>query len=102
MTTSTPKSIKATKAAQAKPERLLYAGPTLVGTGLVQNRVFTELPEGTEALCKQIPELRHLLVPLDRFPLVNKQLREGEGVFAIAFREVQKAWAKRTPEGKEA
>lgn len=81
-------SYKAKSGTGAKaPEPLMYVGPTVPAIG-IQNRVYTEIPEGLEDKMKQLPQLRNLFVPVLNYPMAAKMLRERSGYIYSAFNAV--------------
>lgn len=69
-----------------KAEPLMYVGPTVQGIG-IQNRVYTEIPQGAADAIRNDPELRNLFVPVLEYPKVNRMLREGSGYICSAFQK---------------
>lgn len=89
--TETEKTIK-----EVKQENLMYVGPTIPGIG-IQNRVYTEIPEEVKEACKKVPEMRNLFVPVVKYPIAEKMLRERKGYIFSAFK---KALEYKTEGGK--
>ena len=81
---------------EVKQENLMYVGPTIPGIG-IQNRVYTEIPEAAKEACKDVPEMRNLFIPVIKYPLAEKMLRERKGYIFSAFR---KALEYKTEGGK--
>lgn len=68
----------------AKTEPLMYVGPTITGIG-IQNRVYTEIPEGAAEAIAKDPELGNLFIPVREYPKANKMLRDRTGYIFSAF-----------------
>lgn len=76
---------KTEEVAEAKAqEPKMYVGPTIPGVG-IQNRVYTEIPEGAAALIKEHPEFGNLFIAIEEYPKANRMLREGTGYIFSAF-----------------
>lgn len=84
------------KIKEAKQENLMYVGPTIPGIG-IQNRVYTEIPEAVKEVCKEVPEMRNLFIPVIKYPIAEKMLRERKGYIFSAFK---KALEYKTEGGK--
>lgn len=65
-------------------EPLMYVGPTLTGIA-IQNRVYTQIPDGAAALIVRDPELGNLFIPVSAYPKANKMLRERTGYIYRAY-----------------
>jgi hypothetical protein len=65
----------------------MYVGPTISGIG-IQNRVYTEIPADAEDKAEQMPEIRHLFIPVKEYPIANQMLREKKGYIYSAFCKV--------------
>ncbi len=78
---------KAKKAKTALPGSRMYVGPTISGIG-IQNRVYTAIPADAEEKAGQMPEIRHLFIPVKEYPIANKMLREKKGYIYSAFCKV--------------
>lgn len=98
--TDTAEAVKETEtqatAEEVKQENLMYVGPTIPGIG-IQNRVYTEIPEAAKEACKDVPEMRNLFIPVIKYPIAEKMLRETKGYIFSAFR---KALEYKTEGGK--
>lgn len=81
---------------EAKQENLMYVGPTIPGIG-IQNRVYTEIPEAVKEASKEVPEMRNLFIPVIKYPIAEKMLRERKGYIFSAFK---KALEYKTEGGK--
>ena len=88
--TDTAEAVKETEtqtaAEEVKQENLMYVGPTIPGIG-IQNRVYTEIPEAAKEACKDVPEMRNLFIPVIKYPIAEKMLRERKGYIFSAFRK---------------
>lgn len=84
-TETTEKAVEEAK--EAKPK--MYVGPTIVGVG-IQNRVYTEIPEGAAALIKEDPEFGNLFIDIEDYSKANRMLREGTGYIYSAFNKALK------------
>lgn len=81
--TEEPKATKKPKEEkEAKPK--MYVGPTITGVG-IQNRVYTEIPEGAAALIKTTPEFGNLFIDIEEYSKANRMLRERNGYIYNAF-----------------
>ena len=93
--TDTVEAVKETEtqtaAEEVKQENLMYVGPTISGIG-IQNRVYTEIPEAAKEACKDV-----LFIPVIKYPIAEKMLRERKGYIFSAFR---KALEYKTEGGK--
>ena len=91
--TDTAEAVKETETQAAvkevKQENLMYVGPTIPGIG-IQNRVYTEIPEAARKACKNVPEMRSLFIPVIKYPIAEKMLREGKGYIFSAFKKALK------------
>jgi hypothetical protein len=67
------------------PEPLMYVGPTVIGLG-IQNRVYSEIPDGALELIKETPALRNLFIPIAEYPTANTMLRNSKGNIYSAFK----------------
>ena len=98
--TDTAEAVKETEtqtaAEEVKQENLMYVGPTIPGIG-IQNSVYTEIPEAEKEACKDVPEMRNLFIPVIKYPIAEKMLRERKGYIFSAFR---KALEYKTEGGK--
>lgn len=72
-----------------KAEPLMYVGPTLQGIA-IQNRVYTEIPEGAAEAIAKDPELGNLFIPVLEYPKANKMLREKSGYIFSAYAKALK------------
>jgi hypothetical protein len=70
------------------PQPLLYVGPTVHGIG-IQNRVYTEIPDGAKEAIAKNPELRNLFIQISDYPKANRMLREKNGYIYNAFIKAQ-------------
>lgn len=87
-TTTTKESApKLKKGKQVVPEPKMYVGPTVSGIG-IQNRVYTEMPREAEEKAKEVPEITQLFIPVKKYPIANKMLREKKGYIYSAFCKV--------------
>ena len=77
---TTKKSTEEAKAAEPK----MYVGPKIPGIG-IQNRVYTEIPEGAASLIKEHPEFSNLFIAIEEYPKANRMLRERTGYIYSAF-----------------
>lgn len=84
--TDTAEAVKETEtqaaAEEVKQENLMYVGPTIPGIG-IQNRVYTEIPEAAKKACKDVPEMRNLFIPVIKYPLAEKMLRERKDISSV-------------------
>lgn len=87
--------IKAAPKVPAKPERLIYVGPTLRTLPFIQNRVYTSMPPEAEAAFAECPPLRLLFIPLDRYPIADEQLRNRTGAIFAASQAAAAAFRAR-------
>jgi hypothetical protein len=71
---------------QDEPEKLMYVGPTIAGVG-IQNRVYTEIPEGAKEAFKEVPEMRNLFVPILTYPAAETMIRTKKGYIFSAYRK---------------
>ncbi|MCI8768377.1 MAG: hypothetical protein HFH21_11445 [Ruminococcus sp.] len=78
---------KAKKVKSTLPGPRMYVGPTISGIG-IQNRVYTAIPADAEEKAGQMPEIRHLFIPVKEYPIANKMLREKKGYIYSAFCKV--------------
>lgn len=78
---------KVKKVKSANPEPRMYVGPTVSGIG-IQNRVYTEMPRDAEEKAKEVPEIAQLFIPVKKYPIANKMLREKRGYIYSAFCKV--------------
>lgn len=62
----------------------MYVGPTLTGIA-IQNRVYTQIPEGAAAMVAKDPELGNLFIPVSAYPKANRMLRERTGYIYRAY-----------------
>ena len=81
--TAEPEKTEEVAEAKAK-EPQMYVGTTIPGVG-IQNRVYTEIPEGAAALIKEHPEFGNLFIAIEEYPKANRMLREGTGYIFSAF-----------------
>lgn len=65
----------------------MYVGPTVPSIG-IQNRVYTEIPEGAQERAERMPEIGHLFIPVKEYPMANRMLREGAGYIHDAYCKV--------------
>ena len=67
-----------------KAEPMMYVGPTVQGIA-IQNRVYTEIPQGAAEAIEKDPELRNLFVPILEYPKANRMIRERSGYICSAY-----------------
>lgn len=67
-----------------KRENVMYVGPTVIGLG-IQNRVYTEIPDGAKAVLAEYPEFNNLFIDISEYPKANRMLREGTGYIFSAY-----------------
>lgn len=79
-------TVEAEKEVKKEPEKLMYVGPTIPGIG-IQNRVYTEIPEDAEEVCKEVPEMRNLFIPIIKYPAAEQMLRTGKGYITSAYKK---------------
>lgn len=84
-TTST--KAKSKDAARAETGPLMYVGPNLIDLGLSQNCVYLAIPDNVREAFDEKPELRQLFIPIELYPTVNDQLREGAGFYYEAYQK---------------
>lgn len=76
---------KNTPAPKAKePKKLMYVGPTIRGLG-IQNRVYTDIPDGAKEAIAKTPELRNLFIEVKDYPKANRMIREQNGYIFSAY-----------------
>lgn len=83
----TPKKSKG--AESAKKGVVVYCGPTIPGVAKQYTIYNNGLPAALEKRAEEIPEIRGLLVPLDRLPETMKNLRGQYGHVYRLYRMVQ-------------
>lgn len=62
----------------------MYVGPTVNGIG-IQNRVYSEIPDGAAEKIKADVELGFLFIPIGDYPVANRMIREQDGYIYNAF-----------------
>ena len=67
-----------------KKEKRMYVGPTVPGLG-IQNRVYTEIPEGAREAMKKEPEIGNLFIPVAKYAEACVMLREQKGYVYSAY-----------------
>ncbi len=67
---------------EAKPK--MYVGPTIAGIG-IQNRVYTDIPDGAASQIKKTPEFGNLFIDIEDYPKANRMLRERTGYIFSAY-----------------
>lgn len=65
---------------------LMYVGPTI--PGLIQNRVYTEIPEAAKEVASSVPEMMNLFIPVREYSNACVMLREKKGYVYSAFMKV--------------
>lgn len=76
----------AEKEVKKEPENLMYVGPTIPGIG-IQNTVYTEIPAAAMEVCKEVPEMRNLFIPIIKYPAAEQMLRTGKGYIFSAYKK---------------
>lgn len=88
--TSTAEEVRETaeaeKEVKKEPENLMYVGPTIPGLA-IQNTVYTELPAAAAEVCKEVPEMRNLFIPVIKYPAAEQMLRTGKGYIFSAYKK---------------
>ena len=68
---------------------LMYVGPTIPDLA-IQNRVYTDIPQGALNKIEKEPELRNLFIKITDYPKANRMLREKDGYIFRAFEKALK------------
>lgn len=77
--------VKAEPEKKEKPELRMYVGPTIANIGMIQNRVYSEIPEAAQEVIRETPVFGNLLIPISDYPMANEMLRTRNGYIYSAF-----------------
>ena len=76
------------KTKEAVKEPVMYAGPTVSRYGLIQNTVYTDIPEGGKKLFEAVPIASLLLINVAEYPAVEESIRTQTGQYWAAYKAV--------------
>lgn len=82
------KETEETEMIEKKTGPCMYVGPTVPALGLVQNVVYTDIPDTAKSRMEEIRLLGALFVEIKAYPEAEKELRERRGYIWQAFREL--------------
>ena len=71
-------------AAAAKHENIMYVGPSIPGV-VIQNTVYTKIPDVAEAAIKDCPAIRNLFVPIKEYSGAEIMIRNKSGYIFTAY-----------------
>ena len=83
---TTKKKETAAPVTAKKPEPVMYVGPTITRSGVIQNSVYTEIPESAKAIMEQLPIFGALFMPVTTYPQAEREIREQTGYFWSAYK----------------
>lgn len=78
-----------TQKAAETPPTVVYCGPTIPGAAKQFTVFRAGLPDTLAERIRAVPALGGLIVPLDRYPEAQRQLREGTGSISTLYRAAQ-------------
>ena len=76
----------APEAAQKIHTPVMYVGPTIHKIGVINNVIYTEIPETVKKAITEKPIIKVLLVPVIKYPEAEKSIREESGYFWSAYK----------------
>lgn len=79
------KSKKETKEEAVVKEPVMYVGPTAHKYGLIQNTVYSDIPETTKTLFEAVPLAKNLIIRIRDYPKAEKSINERKGITWQAF-----------------
>lgn len=82
------------EAVPAQDTTAMYVGPTIPALGLIQNVVYTGIPESAEPGIKAVPLLSALFISVNQYPEAERAIREETGYIWSAFRAVSEYRSK--------
>lgn len=71
---------------RAVRQPLMYVGPTFVKAGVIQNVVYTEIPESAKKVINEVPLFRGLFIYVSKYPEAEKEIRNQEGYTWSAYK----------------
>ena len=87
------KKVAVKAAAEPEDERVMYVGPTITNPPLIQNTVYSSIPQAAQDAFAAHPQLKILFIPMNRLaelkPIFDKQMREKKGAYYVAYQAVQ-------------
>lgn len=69
-------------------EPRMYVGPTIHRFGVIQNVVYTDIPEEYKTVIRQLPMAGSLFMPINQYPEAERSIREHDGYIWTAFKAV--------------
>lgn len=79
-----PSKKKETKEAVIK-EPVMYVGPTAHKYGLIQNTVYSDIPETSKPLFDAVPLAKNLIIRIRDYSKAEKSINERKGIVWQAF-----------------
>lgn len=77
------------KSGDSREMQLIYCGPTVANV-VTSGSVFIGRPPHIETLCSRYPLLRSLIVPVQSYPEIKKQLAQPGSAMATVYAEALK------------
>ena len=78
------------EATKQKTKPVMYVGPTMAKYALIQNTIYSELPESAKELFEKSAITKMLLIDVEKYPEAEKSIRERTGIYWQAFNEIRK------------
>lgn len=69
----------------AVKEPVMYIGPTASKSGLVQNTVYTDVPETSKKLFEDVPLSKNLLINVKDYAKAEREINGHKGILWQAF-----------------
>lgn len=80
--------VKPTETAEQTTEKppVMYVGPTIHKIGVINNTIYSELPETAEKAIQEKPALKTLFISVERYPEAERHIREESGYFWTIYK----------------
>ncbi len=65
---------------------IMYVGPTIHKIGVINNTIYSAIPETVEKAIQEKPVLKTLFIPVERYSEVERNIREESGYFWTIYK----------------
>ena len=65
---------------------VMYVGPTIHKIGVINNTIYSEIPETAEKAIQEKPALKTLFISVERYPEAERHIREESGYFWTIYK----------------
>lgn len=79
------KSKKETKEEAVVKEPVMYVGPTAHKYGLIQNTVYSDIPETAKTMFEAVPLAKNLIIMIKDYAKAERDINEHRGIIWQAF-----------------